>query len=110
MAAALRVGFAGTPPFAATALTAILDAGFDVALVLTQPDRPQGRGLKLRPSAVKDLACERGIPLLQPVTLKGPRDAPAPTATPIDVLIVAAYGLMLPPSILAWPRHGAINI
>ena len=61
MAAALRVGFAGTPPFAATALTAILGAGFRVVTVLTRPDRPQGRGLKLTPSAVKSLALERGL-------------------------------------------------
>ncbi|MGH8714388.1 MAG: methionyl-tRNA formyltransferase [Casimicrobiaceae bacterium] len=110
MAAALRVGFAGTPPFAATALAAILDAGFDVVLVLTQPDRPQGRGLKLKPSAVKALAAKRGLRLVQSSTLKGPLAAAAPMATPLDVLVVAAYGLILPPSILAWPRFGAINI
>ena len=104
---ALRVGFAGTPPFAATALAAILDAGHEVALVLTQPDRPQGRGLKLAPSAVKALAVERGLPVLQPPTLKG---APPPTGARVDALIVAAYGLILPQAMLDWPRHGAINI
>ena len=77
MADALRVGFAGTPPFAATALAAILDAGHEVALVLTRPDRPRGRGLRLAPSAVKALAVERGLPVLQPQTLKG---APPPEA------------------------------
>ena len=107
MADALRVAFAGTPPFAATALAAILDAGHDVALVLTQPDRPQGRGLKLAPSAVKALAVERGLPVLQPPTLKA---APLPAGTKVDVLIVAAYGLILPQAMLDWPRHGAINI
>lgn len=107
MADALRVAFAGTPPFAATALAAILDAGHDVALVLTQPDRPQGRGLKLAPSAVKALAVERGLPVLQPPTLKA---APLPAGTKVDVLIVAAYGLILPRAMLDWPRHGAINI
>lgn len=105
MADALRVGFAGTPPFAATALSAVLAAGHDVALVLTQPDRPRGRGLKLAPSAVKVLALEHGLAVLQPATLKA-----APATTPIDVLIVAAYGLILPQPLLDWPRHGAINI
>ncbi|HEX3632254.1 MAG TPA: methionyl-tRNA formyltransferase [Casimicrobiaceae bacterium] len=104
---ALRVGFAGTPPFAATALAAIVDAGHEVALVFTQPDRPQGRGLRVASSPVKALAVERGLPLLQPPTLKG---APLPTGARVDVLVVAAYGLILPPAMLDWPRHGAINI
>jgi methionyl-tRNA formyltransferase len=106
VADALRVAFAGTPPFAASALAAILDAGHEVVLVLTQPDRPQGRGLKLAPSAVKALAVDRGLTVLQPPTLKS---LPPPTAG-IDVLIVAAYGLILPQAMLDWPRHGAINI
>jgi methionyl-tRNA formyltransferase len=106
----MRVGFAGTPPFAATALAAILAAGHDVAVVLTQPDRPQGRGLALRPSAVKALAQAHGLNVLQPPTLKT-EEARAPvTAIPVDVLVVAAYGLILPPPILAWPTHGGINI
>jgi methionyl-tRNA formyltransferase len=104
---ALRVAFAGTPPFAASALAAILDAGHDVVLVLTQPDRPQGRGLKLASSAVKGLAIERGLAVLQPPTLKG---VPPPAGARPDVLIVAAYGLILPQAMLDWPRHGAINI
>ncbi len=108
MADALRVGFAGTPPFAATALAAILDAGHEVVLVLTQPDRPHGRGLKLAPSAVKALALERGLAVLQPSALKGALAPPMTTA--VDVLIVAAYGLILPRPMLDWPRHGAINI
>jgi methionyl-tRNA formyltransferase len=78
-----------------------------VALVLTQPDRPQGRGLKLAPSAVKTLAVERGLTVLQPPTLKG---LPPPTGARPDILIVAAYGLILPQAMLDWPRHGAINI
>ena len=106
--AALRLGFAGTPPFAATALSAILDAGHEVALVLTRPDRRRGRGQHVAPSAVKVLALERGLALLQPLTLKAPLP-PAMDAV-IDVLVVAAYGLILPPTVLAWPRHGAINI
>jgi methionyl-tRNA formyltransferase len=103
----LRVAFAGTPPFAASALAAILDAGHEMVLVLTQPDRPHGRGLKLAPSAVKALAVERGLTLLQPPTLKG---LPPPPEAGVDVLIVAAYGLILPQAMLDWPRHGAINI
>lgn len=106
----LRVGFAGTPPFAAVALEALLAAGFPVPLVLTQPDRPSGRGLALHPSAVKTLALERGLRVLQPSTLRtGEARAPA-LAVALDVLVVAAYGLILPPAVLAWPRFGGINI
>jgi methionyl-tRNA formyltransferase len=106
----MRVGFAGTPPFAATALAAILDAGFDVPLVLTQPDRPRGRGLKLEPSPVKSLATARGLPVLQPATLKTDEARAPVLAVAVDVLVVAAYGLILPPAILDWPRHGCINV
>jgi methionyl-tRNA formyltransferase len=106
----LRVGFAGTPEFAARALAAILEAGFEVPLVLTQPDRPRGRGLALAPSPVKARALAHGIPCLQPQNLKS-EEARAPVlAIPADVLVVAAYGLILPPAVLAWPRHGCLNI
>jgi methionyl-tRNA formyltransferase len=114
--AGYRVAFAGTPPFAAAALQAVCDAGFTVPLVLTQPDRPAGRGLKLQPSAVKQLALARGLPLAQPRGLrlqgKYPDDAAAAQAAlqaaAPDVLLVAAYGLLLPPWVLA--LHGGINI
>ena len=106
----LRVGFAGTPGFAADALTAILDAGFAVPVVLTQPDRPRGRGLRLEASPVKQLANARGIPVLQPTSLKAEAGRVDALAIPLDVLVVAAYGLILPPAVLAWPRHGALNI
>ena len=109
-AGSLRVGFAGTPAFAAEALTAILAAGFAVPVVLTQPDRPQGRGLRVASSPVKALAVAHGIPVLQPVTLKTPEGRAEATAVRIDVLVVAAYGLILPPAVLAWPRYGSINI
>ena len=109
-ARSLRVGFAGTPAFAAEALAAILAAGFAVPVVLTQPDRPQGRGLRVAPSPVKELAVAHGIPVLQPATLKTPEGRAEATAVRIDVLVVAAYGLILPPAVLAWPRHGSINI
>jgi methionyl-tRNA formyltransferase len=105
----LRIGFAGTPQFAATALAAILDARCDVDLVLTRPDRPQGRGLRRAPSPVKLLAAERGLPILQPPSFADDASAPV-VAIPLDVLVVAAYGLILPPRVLNWPRCGCINI
>jgi methionyl-tRNA formyltransferase len=106
----LRVVFAGTPPFAAAALEAILAAGHDVALVLSQPDRPAGRGLKLAASAVARLAAGRGLALHKPATLKSAEaQAPIRDAAP-DVMVVAAYGLLLPPAVLAIPALGCLNI
>jgi methionyl-tRNA formyltransferase len=110
MAEAFRVGFAGTPPFAAQALAAILEAGFKVDLVLTRPDAAQGRGMKLAPSAVKVLALGRGIAVLQPSSLKEAGVRAQLAAFALDVLVVAAYGLILPAPLLAWPRHGCLNI
>jgi methionyl-tRNA formyltransferase len=116
--APLRVAFAGTPEFAAVALQAILDAGHVVPLVLTQPDRPAGRGMKLMASPVKALALARGVPVAQPRSLrrdgKYPEDA-AEAATQIaaaaaDVMVVAAYGLLLPAWVLQAPRLGCLNI
>ncbi|MBK7613275.1 MAG: methionyl-tRNA formyltransferase [Burkholderiales bacterium] len=114
----MRVAFAGTPEFAATALRAILDAGFQVPLVLTQPDRPAGRGMKLSPSAVKALAIAHGMTVAQPSSLrldgKYPDEAETGRqalrqAAP-DVLVVAAYGLILPQWVLDLPRLGCLNI
>src|SRR5262245_53497339 len=105
----MRVGFAGTPAFAAYVLDALVRAGFEIAIVLTQPDRPKGRGLKLEPSPVKALAAARSLPLFQPVTLKAESVQAALRAIPLDVLIVVAYGLLLPRAILAWPRAGCVN-
>jgi methionyl-tRNA formyltransferase len=106
----MRVGFAGTPEFAARALAAIHERAYTIPLVLTQPDRPSGRGLALAPSAVKRYAAARGLMVRQPATL----GAQAPQAelfrTPLDVLVVAAYGLILPRPVLEWPRHGCLNI
>jgi methionyl-tRNA formyltransferase len=115
---ALRVGFAGTPEFAQVALAAIVAAGAQVPLVLTQPDRPAGRGLKLQASPVKQLALQHGLPLAQPRSLrldgKFPEEAAAARQTlqdaALDVLVVAAYGLILPAWVLATPRHGCLNI
>ena len=106
----MRVGFAGTPEFAALALEAIAAAGFALPLVLTQPDRPKGRGMRQESSPVKRLAETRGLPVLQPATLKTDEARAPLLAVPLDVLVVAAYGLILPPAVLAWPRHGCINI
>lgn len=114
----LRVAFAGTPEFAAIALRALLDAGFEVPLVLSQPDRPAGRGMKLQASPVKQLAVERGIAVAQPRSLR--LDGKFPDEAAIgrqalldarpDVLVVAAYGLILPAWVLTLPRLGCLNI
>ncbi len=106
-----RVAFAGTPDFAAVALRALLAAGYTVPLVLTQPDRPAGRGMKLQPSPVKQVAQQAGIPVWQPASLRDPEALAALIAQPApDVLVVAAYGLILPRAVLDWPRLGAVNI
>ncbi len=116
--AGLKVVFAGTPEFAAVALQALLAAGFEVPLVLTQPDRPAGRGMKLQASPVKQLALQHGIPVSQPMSLKldgkYPDDAAAAReallAAGADVMVVAAYGLILPQWTLELPRLGCLNI
>jgi methionyl-tRNA formyltransferase len=118
MPPASRLAFAGTPEFAATALAALLAAGHAVPLVLTQPDRPAGRGLKLQPSPVKALALQHGLALAQPRSLrldgKYPDDALAARdalqAAELDVMVVAAYGLILPQWVLDLPRLGCLNI
>ena len=114
----MNVIFAGTPAFAARALSAIIDAGFHVPLVLTQPDRPSGRGMKLTPSAVKQVAEQHSIRVAQPISLrlngKYPEDAQAARAQIIDaqadIMVVAAYGLILPQDVLDLPKHGCVNI
>lgn len=114
----LQVGFAGTPEFAKVALDAIVQAGFPVRMVLSQPDRPAGRGMKLAASPVKQLAQSLHIPVYQPVSLRKGEDAQialqalanAADGKPLDVLVVAAYGLILPPAVLAAPVLGCLNI
>ena len=106
----LRVAFAGTPEFAACALEAILAVGYDVPLVLTQPDRPAGRGMKLTPSAVKQLALARGIAVDQPEKLRTEEQRARLAACAPDLLVVAAYGLILPKAVLELPRLGCLNI
>lgn len=106
----MRAGFAGTPDFAVRALAALHASGHTIPLVLTQPDRPFGRGLETRGSPVKRYALAHALPLLQPVTLASAALTPALLETPLDVLVVAAYGLILPRAVLAWPRYGCLNI
>ncbi|MBU1362233.1 MAG: methionyl-tRNA formyltransferase [Gammaproteobacteria bacterium] len=106
----MRLIFAGTPEFAAQALRAIVVAGHEVALVLTQPDRPAGRGMSLQPSAVKKVALENGIEVFQPLTLRDAEAQAKIAAIGAEVMVVAAYGLILPQVVLDLPRFGCINI
>lgn len=108
--APLSIVFAGTPDFAAVALQALLGSPHRVAAVYTQPDRPAGRGRKPRPSPVKRLALEAGLPLRQPTTLKDADVQAELHAWKADVMVVAAYGLILPPAVLGIPRLGCLNI
>lgn len=105
-----RIGFAGTPEFAARALQGLADAGANVVCVYTQPDRPTGRGRKLVPSAVKALAEQLNIEVRQPKSLRGAAPLEQLRETNLDLLIVAAYGLILPQAILDAPALGCINV
>jgi methionyl-tRNA formyltransferase len=114
----MKIIFAGTPDFAATALKALLDAGsgagFEVIAAYTQPDRPAGRGMKMTASAVKTLALSRGVPVFQPPTLKSPEAQAELAGLGCDVMVVAAYGLILPQAVLDIPTKvggfGCLNI
>jgi methionyl-tRNA formyltransferase len=106
----MKIVFAGTPEFAAVALDALLSAGHDVRLALTQPDRPAGRGLKPRASAVERIARERSLALLQPVSLKDPAVQRAVTEAAPDVVVVVAYGSLLPAALLRAAPRGALNV
>jgi methionyl-tRNA formyltransferase len=106
----MRLIFAGTPAFAAAALEALHAAGHRIALVLTQPDRPAGRGMKLTPSAVKQAALRLGLPLAQPLKLKTADAQQAIAAVDAELMVVAAYGLILPQAVLDLPRRGCLNI
>ena len=118
MGPAMRVAFAGTPEFARVALQALHQAGHELLLVLTQPDRPAGRGMKLQASPVKQFARDHGLPLAQPRSLrldgKFADDAAVARSALVDaepeVMVVAAYGLILPPWTLTLPRLGCLNI
>jgi len=106
----MKLIFAGTPAFAAGALEALVVAGHQVPLVLTQPDRPSGRGMKLRPGPVKALALQHGLRVEQPLTLKSPEAQALIRAVDAELMVVAAYGLILPQTVLDLPAHGCLNI
>ncbi|SUA44275.1 methionyl-tRNA formyltransferase [Neisseria zoodegmatis] len=106
----MKVIFAGTPDFAASALSAIAEAGFDIPLVLTQPDRPKGRGMQLQPSPVKQTALKLGLTVAQPQSLRHEDAQELLRKQHADVMVVAAYGLILPQAVLDIPTHGCLNI
>lgn len=105
----MNIVFAGTPDFAALALSALLNTEHTVTAVLSQPDRPSGRGRKPQASPVKQVALAANIPVLQPLKLT-PEDQAALFDIPCDLMVVAAYGLIVPQSVLDWPKFGCINI
>ncbi len=106
----LRIIFAGTPEFAATALDTLIKNNFDIIAVYTQPDRPAGRGRQLKASPVKEVALEYTIPVYQPSNFKQPEDLDHLKKLNADLMIVAAYGLILPIDVLTAPKLGCINI
>ena len=106
----MKLIFAGTPDFAVPALAALIAAGHDIVMVLTQPDRPAGRGMKLKASPVKVLAEQHGLTVFQPLTLKDPQAQARIAEVQADAMIVAAYGLIIPDSTLHATRYGCYNI
>ncbi len=106
----MNIIFAGTPDFAAAALRAIAAAGFNIPLVLTQPDRPKGRGMQLQPSPVKQAAQNLGLAIAQPAWLRTEEAQALLRKQQADVMVVAAYGLILPEAVLTTPKHGCLNI
>ena len=106
----MRLVFAGTPEFAAVSLEALIGAGHEIVLVLTQPDRAAGRGMKLVSSEVKQVALRYGLPVYQPASLRDREAVERLAATAADAMVVAAYGLMLPKDVLSLFRYGCINI
>lgn len=110
MSTSLRIIFAGTPDFAARHLDALLSSGHQVVSVFTQPDRPAGRGKKLMPSPVKVLAEEHGLPVFQPASLRPQENQQLVADLNADVMVVVAYGLILPKAVLDMPRLGCINV
>jgi len=106
----MKIIFAGTPEFAVPALAALIKAGHEIVMVLTQPDRPAGRGMKLRASPIKQLALEHELTIYQPESLKPEAVQATIAAMECDVMIVAAYGLIIPTTILNMPQKGCYNI
>jgi methionyl-tRNA formyltransferase len=106
----LRIVFAGTPDFSVPVLQALIDAGYEIAAVYTQPDRPAGRGREPRPSPVKQLALLHGLRVYQPESLKPEAEQQQLLALQPDLMVVVAYGLLLPAAVLSIPRLGCINV
>jgi len=106
----MKIIFAGTPDFAVPALAALIQAGHEIVLVLTQPDRPAGRGMKLKASPVKQLALAHNLAVFQSVTLKTPEVQSHIAEAQADVMVVAAYGLIIPQVVLDMPKKGCYNI
>ena len=106
----MKIIFAGTPDFAAQALEALLAHKFEVVAVLTQPDRPSGRGMQLIPGPVKKLAMQHNLTVMQPATLRNSEVQESLASLQAEVMVVAAYGLILPSKVLQIPRHGCLNI
>lgn len=106
----MKIVFAGTPDFSVPALQALLDSSHDVIAVYTQPDRPSGRGRKTRASPVKQLALQHGVPVYQPASLKPSEDQQTLADLKPDLMVVIAYGLILPGAVLALPRLGCVNV
>ena len=106
----LRIIYAGTPDFSVAALQVLIESSYDVVAVYTQPDRPAGRGRGLQASPVKEKALEYNIPVFQPKSLKDENAQRELKALNADLMIVTAYGLLLPAAVLAAPRLGCINI
>ena len=106
----MRIVFMGTPDFASASLKKLIDERFDVVGVFTQPDKPKGRGMELCASPVKELALENGLPVFQPVKMRDGTALAQIKALEPDILVVVAYGRILPADILAVPKYGAINV
>ncbi|NHR04706.1 methionyl-tRNA formyltransferase [Chromobacterium haemolyticum] len=106
----MKLIFAGTPEFAAAALRELIAAGHEIALVLTQPDRPAGRGMKLKPSPVKEVALEHGLRVEQPASLRNDQAQQMLRDIGAELMVVAAYGLILPQAVLDIPARGCLNI
>lgn len=106
----MRIIYAGTPEFAVPALQGLIDAGHEIVMVLTQPDRPAGRGMQLKASPVKQLALQHGLRVFQPESLKPAEVQAEVAAVNADVMIVAAYGLIIPTAVLNIPKRGCYNI
>ena len=106
----MRIVFMGTPEFAVPSLAALLQAGHEVSGVFTQPDKPKGRGYVLTPPPVKALAVEKGIPVYQPATLKDGQALETLQSLDAELIVVVAYGKILPQAILSLPKFGCVNV